>query len=386
MKVCSLLGAIAAICVAAPATAQLKPETLTTVELPSRMQPHWVWLNDVSFTHMVDGRAYLIDADTGAFLGMVSGGMAHGVLQIAPDGRSFALPATFYSRGTRGERTDVVTFYDIGTLQPGPEVIIPPKRFMSLPFISSMPVLDDGRFSIIYNFTPEQSLTVVDLAQKKLVGEFPTAGCALAYPTGARAFFMQCQDGSLKNAMLDDTGRLTLGAASSPLFDAGDPANEKPVRVGEKSWLFFTFDSQVREVDASGATPTLRGRWSLLGSGDEGWRLGGLQPAAYHGPSDRLFVLMHQGARDTHKDPGTEIWVFDVRTHKRTARFKLDRPATSIAISADGAPLLYSVLFGAPDLEVLDPTTGRKIRTVGGLTNEMTVIQPAPVAAREAGQ
>ena len=384
VKLKALLGVLAAACMAAPAAAELKPETLTMVELQDQMQPHWVWVNDVSFTHMIDGRAYLLDADTGAFLGMVSGGMAHGVLQIAPDARSFAVPSTFYSRGSRGERTDVVTFYDVKTLQPGPEVVIPPKRFMSLPFLSSMPTTDDGRFSIIYNFTPEQSLTVVDLAQKKFVGEFATAGCALAYPTGPRSFFMQCQDGSLQSATLDEAGKVTLGAVSKPLFALADPANEKPLRIGPKTWLFFTFDSQVRAVDASGPTAVVRETWSLLGKGEEGWRLGGLQPVAYHAPTGRMFALMHAGGRDTHKDPGTEVWVYDVRTQKRLQRFKLDRPASSIAVSGDADPRLYLVLFGDPNLEVLDPASGRKLRTIGGLANEMTVIQPSPVG-RAAG-
>ena len=88
---------------------------------------------------------------------------------------------------------------------------------------------------------------------------------------------------------------------------------------------------------------------------------------------------MHIGPRDTHKDPGVEIWVFDVRTHQRLSRLKLDRPASSVAISEDASPLLYTVLFGARDLEVLDPSTGGKLRTIGDLSDEMTVIQPAPV-------
>ena len=375
----ALLATLGLLLATGPADAQLKPETLSRVELAGQLKPHWVWLNDVSFTHMTDGRAYLLDADSGAFLGMISAGMAHGVLQLAPDGRSFAVPSTYFSRNTRGERTDVVTFYDVATLEPGAEVVIPPKRFMSLPFLSSMPITDDGRFSIIYNFTPEQSVTIVDLQQKKLVGEFATAGCALAYPNGARSFFMQCQDGSLQTVTLEDSGKATLGAVSRPLFDPKDPANEKPVRVGPKSWLFFTFDSRAVLVDASGPAPLVKETWSLLGPGDDGWRLGGLQPVAYHASTGRIFALMHIGARNTHKDPGVEIWVFDVSTHQRLKRFKLDRPASSVAISEDASPLLYTVLFGARDLEVLDPSTGGKLRTIGDLSDEMTVIQPAPV-------
>ena len=48
---------------APPKPAPLKPEELTTVELKEQMPPHWVLVNDISFLHIADGRAYLIDAD-----------------------------------------------------------------------------------------------------------------------------------------------------------------------------------------------------------------------------------------------------------------------------------------------------------------------------------
>ena len=40
---------------------------------------------------------------------------------------------TFHSRGTRGERTDVLTIYDKANLQPIGEVVIPPKRASQMP-------------------------------------------------------------------------------------------------------------------------------------------------------------------------------------------------------------------------------------------------------------
>ncbi|MBG6120445.1 methylamine dehydrogenase heavy chain [Sphingobium sp. JAI105] len=377
---CLSTAILALCCFTAPAHAQLEPEELTKVELAEVMKPHWVWVNDIAFTHMVDGRAYLIDADTGQFLGMVSGGYSHGSVQLSPDGRTFAVPGTFYSRGTRGERTDVVTFYDMKDLAPGEEVVIPPKRFEGIAFLSAMPLTDDGRFSLIYNFTPEQSVTVVDLETRKLVGEFATAGCGLIYPTGDRSFFMQCGDGSLRNGVLDAGGKITLGEPSKPLFDVKDPATEKPVRIGKQQWLFFTYNSQVVIIDGAGTLPKAVGRWSLLGPQDAGWRIGGLQPAAMHRSSGRLFVLMHKGGVNTHKDPGTELWVFDVASHKRVARWTLGTPATTLGISQDDKPLLYTAMFGSSDLAVLDAETGRVLRTVSGLGESMTTIQPAPPA------
>lgn len=360
--------------------APLVGEELYTVTLPDQMRPHMVWVNDVSFTRPLDGRAYLVDADTGRFLGMVSGGYAQGPLQLAPDGKSFSMVSTYYSRGTRGERTDVVTLYDFKTLEPTGEVVIPAKRFISLPLAASTQRTDDGRFLLIYNFTPEQSVSVVDLANRKLVGETQTPGCALVYPIGPRRFFMQCGDGSLQSVSIGENGALTLAATTTDLFDAADPANEKPVRIGPAQWLFTTIDSEVRIVDASGKTPVVTAKWSLLDKATGEWRIGSLQHAAYNAPLDRLYTLMHVGNRDTRKDPGTEVWVYSVKTGKRLQRIKLDAPATALAVSNDDKPLLYTALFGVDSLAVYDATSGAKLRDIGSLGNSISVLQPAPAA------
>ncbi len=180
------LTALAALCVAvaSPALAQLQPEELKNESLAEVMQPHWVWLNDISFDRMLDGRAYLVDADAGQMLGMISSGYSHGVLMLAEDGKTLAVPSTFLARGTRGERTDVVTFYKTSDLTPGAEPIIPAKRYNGMPFQAVSPVMPGGRFGLVYNFTPEQSVTVIDMQAQKMVGEYATSGCSLVYPTG----------------------------------------------------------------------------------------------------------------------------------------------------------------------------------------------------------
>lgn len=358
--------------------APLVPETLSQVELKDQMQPHWLWVNDVAFNHMNDGRAYLLDADAGEFLGMISAGQAHGVVQIMPDGKSIAVPETYYARGSRGKRTDVITFYAIRDLKPGGEVEIPPKRLQSLPFVAAAPATGDGRFSLVYNFTPEQSISVVDLPARKFVGEYPTPGCGAIHLTGLRSFIMQCQDGSLQAASIGADGAITLGATTTPLFRREDPAIEKPVRLGEARYLFTTYAGEAVEVDAA-QTPTVAARWSLQGADGAGWRPGGLQPAAYHAPSGRMFVLMHQGGANTQKQPGSEIWVYDVAARARVARYPLPELATAIAISGDAHPLLYTALFGSGTLVVRDPATGAVLRRVTGVGGDLTVIQPAPI-------
>src|SRR5262249_18802181 len=73
---------------------------------------------------------------------------------------------TYYSRGTRGTRSDVVTHYDPRTLEPIGEIAIPPKRQAGVPMLSLTGLTDDQRFLVVYDFTPAQSVTVVDLTRK----------------------------------------------------------------------------------------------------------------------------------------------------------------------------------------------------------------------------
>ena len=37
-----------------------------------------------------------------------------------------------------------------------------------------------------------------------------------------------------------------------------------------------------------------------------------MQHLAVHQKSGRLYSLMHQGGPDTHKEPGTELWIYDL--------------------------------------------------------------------------
>lgn len=364
----------------APKVPVLAVEDVTMVELKDRIPPHWLVVNDVVFTHLLDGRAYIVDGDKGEYLGMVPGGHSHVGVQFTPDGSHLLMPGTFFARGSRGERTDVITWFALKDLNPGEEVVIPPKRVQSLPLLSSIPLTDDGRFMLIYNFTPEQSITVVDAAAKSVIGEFETPGCALAHMTGPRSFIMQCADGSLQSAALDESGKITLGATTQPLFDREDPATDKPVRVSTSRWLFITFSGAVTEIDNANGTPTPGARWKLTGAGEDAWRPGGLQPYTFHAPSGLLYVLMHQGGLGTHKHPGTEIWVYNVASKQRVARLPIETPATALEISKDADPLLYTALFGSGTVVVRKPADASVLRKIEGLGNDISVLQAPPMA------
>ena len=78
--------------------------TSAKVSLPP--SKHWIWINDFVFPHMVDGMVYLIDGDSGRYLGTLSTGFGFAHVVPSPDGTLLYSPETYFSRGTRGKSRD----------------------------------------------------------------------------------------------------------------------------------------------------------------------------------------------------------------------------------------------------------------------------------------
>jgi methylamine dehydrogenase heavy chain len=335
-----------------------------------------VWVNDFAFFAIADGKALLVDGDRGKLLGMLSTGYSFTsvVLPKAP-GVIYA-PESYYSRGTRGTRTDVVTIYDATRLKPLAEVAIPPKRASVMPLLSAAALTDDDRFLLIYNFTAAQSVTVVDTRTRKFVDEIETAGCALVYPIGSRTFFSICSDGALLLTKLNDQGKAASRVRTPVLFDVmKDPWSEKGVRLGD-TWLFASFDGTIYLVHTTAQGLELAGQWPLVSEAEraQGWRTGGLQHLALHRASGRLFAIMHRGGPETHKDPGTEIWVYDLPLHRRVQQITTRSKVGSIAVSQDAKPLLFACFIENNSLDMYDASSGKYLRSVDGLGLTPTVL------------
>jgi len=358
--------------------AEVKPEVLPkSVVLPAEPNPHWVWVNDIVFHHMADGKSYLVDGDTGKFLGMLSTGMGFIGLVLPSDYSQIYSPEIYFSRGTRGERTDVITFYDPRELKPTGEVIIPPKRFTAMPTLNYSAITDDNRFLVVYNFTPAQSVSVIDLKERRFVGETDTAGCALVLPSGDRRFNMLCGDGSLMTVTLNDKGEVIKRQRNDPFFDTrADWVTEKAVRWGD-TWIFVSFNGNVYPVDVSGEKPKPGETWSLLNEAErkESWRPGGIQHLAVHQGSDKLYSLMHQGGDGTHKDPGQNVWVYDLKKQKQVQKIQLDKISTSIQVSKDNKPLMFSIFIGNPTLDIYDARSGEHLHSVSEIGFTPTLLQ-----------
>jgi methylamine dehydrogenase heavy chain len=376
---------------AAGASAQIAPEPVGQVAaLPAEVGVHWVWASD-----MVLRRSALFDGDAGRMLGMVDAG--EGVAPLRPHvsrirGEVYVVE-TVYSRGRRGTRSDWVTIYDAGTLAVTGEVSIPPKRADNGNGAGIAALLDGDRFLVVFNQNPGMSVSVVDLESRRFVGELTTGGCALVLPVGPRRFGMLCGDGSALAITLDDAGR-EAGRAHSPVFfdAARDPLTEKGVRSGSR-WLFASFEGQLHDIDFAGAAPSPAAPWPLFSEADRaaGWRIGGLQHLALHEASGRLYSVVHRGGPGSHKDPGPEVWVYDVATHARVGRVELGnltaaflRPqlgiepggladwllrsvlpnpgADTIAVTQDAAPLLFAGERRSGAVGVYDALSGEHLR------------------------
>jgi methylamine dehydrogenase heavy chain len=314
---------------------------------------------------------------------------------------------TVYSRGHRGERQDYVVIYDSRSLEVKGEVEIPPKTMDTGTALALVGMLDGERFLVVLNQSPGSSVSVVDLVARRLVAEIQTAGCAAVFPVGPTRFGMLCGDGTAITVHLEANGELDRITRSAPFFDVvADPVSEKGVRDG-MTWWFPSFEGQLYEVDFSDDAPRPKEPWSLFSESErrEHWRVGGAQHLAYHRGNKRLYSVVHQGGPGSHKDPGTEIWVYDLPAKKRVDVFDapnlipaflgpqagFDAEGTigkildfvlpnlgvhSIAVTQDPVPLLFvrHVDFGA--VGVLDARSGEHLRDISeaGLSGVMLVL------------
>ncbi len=250
---------------------------------------------------------------------------------------------TVWSRGNRGIRTDYITVYDKRTLSATGEIVLPgAKRALIEPLEGMFSFADDERLALVFNFTPAASVTVVDLAQRKVLNEVKIPGCSLAYATGKRGFSSLCSSGTLLSVQLDAKGAVKSRSESRVFNDLDqDPLFTASALIAGVRY-FPTFHGRVQPIDLSTDEPQVLPDWPLVPAEDEkrNWRPSGLQLAA-SGDDGRLYVLMQPDAHEgSHKEPGTEVWAFDPQSHARVGRLRLVRPGTSIEVTHDVNPLL----------------------------------------------
>lgn len=337
-------------------------------KLPEKFPKHWMFLLDLNFPSLIDGKVVLVDLGdtTEPYKGLVGAGQFANFLLGAEESELY-VAETFYSRRIRGERTDTITIYDAATLKFKDEIILPAKRGLFVTHKNAFRFTAGERLGLVYNFTPAASVTVVDLQGRKVLNEIPIPGCSLIYPTGKRGFSTLCGNGKMMTINLDADGKVT-GSNTTKEFDDidNDALFMTPARIDDQVY-FVSFKGHVQPIDVRGESIKVGVTWSLVPKAEakDNWRPAGWQVVS-GSPEHRLYVLMQKnGHEGSHKDGGGEVWVFDVKKKKRVQRIKLKTHGISIEVTQDKKPLL-AVTNENMKIDVYSAADGKYLRTLGG--------------------
>jgi methylamine dehydrogenase heavy chain len=272
---------------------------------------------------------------------------------------------TVWSRGVRGTRTDFITIYDSQTLNVAGEIVLPgAKRALVTAMEGMFAFTDDQRMALVFNFTPAASVTVVDLIKRQPIGDIDIPGCSLVYPSGARGFSTLCSSGTLLSVRLDANGAVAGRSESKPF----NPLDTDPLFTASAIiagvHYFPSLHGRIQPIDMKTDDVKILPDWPLVTAAEQTahWRPSGWQLIA----SDEqklLYVLMQPGAQEgSHKDPATEVWVFNSQTKARVKRMRLVRPGSSIALTHGDAPLM--LVQAGERLDVYDPQGGSLVRSL----------------------
>ncbi|MGE3594601.1 MAG: amine dehydrogenase large subunit [Dehalococcoidia bacterium] len=372
-----LLPLVACIVVASatgwPARVQaaLAAEPLGQVKALGTPSPHWI------LYFLFDGtpefsKYVLFDTDTLEYKAWLTTGYIPS-LTPSPDGRVLYVADTFMN-GPELRRQDVVSFYDARDFSFSGKIEMPGNRRAMLGPQFRTAVIEDGRYLLVLNFQPGTGISVIDTAERRVVGEIDTPGCTLLYPTGKSGVSMICGDGSLLTLQFDEKGQVAQKSRSEPFFDPNvDPVMENAAAIGG-IWYFLSYAGEVHVVDLTGAQPVFRGHWPLDQQltntaiksatvdekADKGpWRPGGVQYIATHASRGELYVLMHPVAMSGefgHTFPGTEIWVYDAAARTLKKRIRLKEMMNTVYVTADENPVMVtsgiSLLHGDRDSKI----------------------------------
>ncbi len=371
-----------------PANVDLKPEEAYTQKmLPP--QPQWAYVRGGGG----GGGVRIFDGATGKMRGEVDTSQ-RGDMAIDPASKYYYVADTIWTKSDRGTRQDFVAVYDTTELKLQVEIPIPGRIIIGGEkhnFILS----DDGKTAYVYNYSPASSVNVVDLVKRKFVRAIELPGCASLMPNPV-GFSALCSDGTM--ATIDTTGTKPVTTHGPHFFPAtGDPIFSNFTYDKTKKQVTFVSYTGLVYQATMGATPTVAQPFSIQQAAgvrpgettplDVNWLPGGRGLMALHAPSGQLYVLMHKGEYWSQNEPGQEIWVLDLASHKVVKRHPLKAEISNIEVTQDAKPLLF-INDKDGTTYVLDAQTmeeKRKIeKTGGGLILTADVGTPAMAAAATA--
>ena len=353
--------------------ADLYPEALASEELLlnetiDNVNHGFVFVHDLNFMSLISGRVVVFDAlaENRNFKGQISAGQFAAFAHSSSRNELY-VAETFYSRGVRGDRTDLLAIYDANSLELEHEVILPNNnRGLNVPLKGNMKLSQDESFAFIYSFTPSSGVIVVDLERRRVVNEISIPGCSMIYPYRERGFTLHCGDGAMVAYDLDRLGKVVSEHSTEDFHDIDNhPMFLTGARVGDTMY-WPTFTGELVSVDFSTSPPKPIDSWNFVGKTGylpSGWQL------ITAGPSGRLYVIMLADAQPGfHKLGGDEVWEIDPVAKRVVSKIKLDAWAASIEALKTEEPIL---VVASPtevnvSLDIYDLNTKKKIRSIGG--------------------
>ena len=348
--------------------------------LPKKYPETWFWVQDIAFGHMTSGKVALIDAAENTLSKQYKGSIDNsllGNLVLGEIQNEVYMTETFYSRGVRGERTDVVTIWSKDTLEPIDEVVWSnTNRYMGLPQRNALQLIDNEKLLLVFNLNPATSVTVIDIESRKILNEIAIPGCALIYPTGKRGFSSICSNGSLLSTQLTSDGKITSQKRTIPFFNPDTTPVFEHVALVDGFAYIPSFTGIMHKVNLKGDTASVVDSWSMVSNDElrENWRPGGVV-FIDSDEQGNIYVIMHpDGHEGSQQQGGTEIWVFNSKTGKRVSRYPVQSWAISLGVSRGKTPLLM-LTNGEMQQEVYDAMSGKYIRTISaGLETPLVII------------
>lgn len=329
----SLLFPLAA---AQAADTPFKPETFT-VEKAIKPGPN-VLVNTASW----DGSSKLhVFGQNGLeYKGLVGMGLTSQFV-VSRDGSKAYVLSDYMKRYTYGPVESVMQIFEIKTLSPVTEIIVPNKAAKAIGMTQLIELSADEKLLFVQNATPATSVTVIDLQKNAVVSEIPTPGCyGIVAAQKGQKFSTWCGSGQFKTYVLN--GADYTSETSETIFDPQtDALYVHAQRRGNGELIFTSFNGNLYLVDDSGKT-VVKKKIIPVSKGIEGkWAPGGYAVSAYNKANDVVFILMHSEAYEgSHKDGSEEIWAYSLSKNQLVSRSPAE-DLVALATTQDKEPRLY---------------------------------------------